>query len=307
MAPRESQAAVSSTTNSSSRPVDQPVNDARICRIVDYCLWGLLFVCGFVVLSTCQLYFMGRYSSPKFQISSFSVSPFNTSSFPSSLLDSDWKITFLVQNPTGWYPTPTSYGQFEVSLLYSGVPISSASVSPFHDLHMEEEGVVGASMATLPVDNNIVISNIYYDASKDGTVNFTVAVNGTVRWLKLRPFRGDWHHMTVSCNNVMVGFYGINSGGRGALVGGPAECKAHVKIGFWEFPYADIMSPFVSLVAILWKALAISSLDARARAVWDVEKTLGVDYDGEEEDAIRRIAQMEEIDGERYRAMLALD
>ncbi|KAF7152322.1 hypothetical protein RHSIM_Rhsim01G0070900 [Rhododendron simsii] len=125
-----------------------------------------------------------------------------------------------------------------------------------------------------------------------------------VRWLKLRPFRGGWHDMTVACNNVMVGFYGINGGGRGALVGGPAECKAHVKIGFWEFPYADIMSPFVSLVAILWKALAISSLDARARAVWDVEKTLGVDYDGEEEDAIRRIAQMEEIDGERYRAIL---
>ncbi|KAE9462716.1 hypothetical protein C3L33_05378, partial [Rhododendron williamsianum] len=233
--PRESQAAVSSTTNSSSRPVGQPVNYERIFRInVYYCFfWGLLLVLYAVVFS-CAQYFIGRHSSPKFQISSFSVSPgFNTSSCPSSLLldHSDWKITFLVRNPTRW--DPTSYGQLEVSLLYHGVSISSTSVSPFH-LHKEDKGLVAASMATiLPVDNNVVVGNINDDL-KDGAVNFTVAVNGTVRWLKSRPWRGDWHDVTVSCYNVMVGFYGNNGG---ALVGGgSAECKAHVKIGFWEFP-----------------------------------------------------------------------
>ncbi|KAF7112773.1 hypothetical protein RHSIM_Rhsim01G0070800 [Rhododendron simsii] len=159
---RESQAAVSITTNSSSRPVGQPVNER-----------------------------------------------FNTSSH---LLDhSDWKITFLVRNPTLW--DPTSYGQLEVSLLYHGFSISSTSVSPFH-LHKEDKGLVAASMATiLPVDNNVVVGNINDDL-KDGAVNFTVAVNGTV---KSRPWTGDWHDMTVSCYNVMVGFYGNNGG---ALVGG---------------------------------------------------------------------------------------
>lgn len=59
-------------------------------------------------------------------------------------------------------------------------------------------------MATLlPVDN-VIISDIFNDLKGDGTVNFTMAVSGTVRWLKSRPWRGVWHSMTVSCDNVTV-------------------------------------------------------------------------------------------------------
>lgn len=42
-----------------------------------------------------------------------------------------------------------------------------------------------------------------------------------------------------------------------------------------------------------------------AEAVWDFEKTLGFSYDGEEGEVISKIAQMEEMDEARYRAMLA--
>lgn len=57
---------------------------------------------------------------------------------------------------------------------------------------------------------------------------------------------------------------------------------------------------------ILDEAQAIWAL-GKAREVWDLQKTTSMGYDGEEEDVIRRIAQMEEIDEERYRAILASD
>lgn len=83
-------------------------------------------------------------------------------------------------------------------------------------------------MAALSVDNNVV-SNIYEDLM-DGTVNFTVVGDGTVR-VKYGFRRGRRHHMKVSCDNVMVGFCGNNSG---ALVGGSAGCRANIKRKFWE-------------------------------------------------------------------------
>lgn len=82
--------------------------------------------------------------------------------------------------------------------------------------------MVEASMVAFSVDNNVLTT--IYEELKDGAVSFTVAVDGTVR---LEPWfiEGHRHHMTVSCNNVMVGFYGDKGG---ALVGGSAECKAHI-------------------------------------------------------------------------------
>ncbi|KAI8526021.1 hypothetical protein RHMOL_Rhmol13G0276100 [Rhododendron molle] len=192
--PRESPA-LTSTTSSSP---DQPVNDAkrrRICRnSVSYCFWGLLLV-WWVTLG-CE-YFIGRYSSPKFRISSFSVPPCATPpACPSSLFNSNWKITYLVRSPAGW--DRTSYGRSE--LLYRGVlSISSASVSPFYlpnhntkahrgticlDQTIAAQGGFGLLIrsashaeATLPVDN-------IYDDLKDGAMNFSVAMDGTVRWIK---------------------------------------------------------------------------------------------------------------------------
>lgn len=58
---------------------------------------------------------------------------------------------------------------------------------------------------------------------------------------------------------------------------------------------------------ILDEAQAIWAL-GKAQEVWEyLQKTTGMGYDGEEEDVIRKIAQMEEIDEERYGAMLASD
>lgn len=202
-----------------SPAVASTTNCRRIGCIAMFCGLGLCIVFGVIWYGLNP-----RVSSPEFQISSFSVPPFNSSS-PSSLFDANWKIAFLVRNPTD--SDRISYDRFEVALLYHGVSISSASVSPFYQ-RKGDEGSVEASMAALSVDNNVV-SNIYED-SKDGAVNFTVDGDGTVR-VKYGFRRGRQHHMKVSCDNVMVGFYGNNSG---ALVGGSAGCRAHIKLKFWE-------------------------------------------------------------------------
>ncbi|XP_058198585.1 NDR1/HIN1-like protein 2 [Rhododendron vialii] len=144
---------------------------------------------------------------------------------PSSLFDANWKIAFLLRNPTD--SDHIFYDLFEVALLYHGVSISSASVSPFYQCK-GDEGLVETSMTALSVDNNVV-GNIYEDL-KDGAVNFTVAGDGTVR-IKYGFRRGRQHHMKVSCDNVMVRFCGNNSG---TLVGGSAGCRALIKIKLWE-------------------------------------------------------------------------
>ncbi|XP_058198586.1 NDR1/HIN1-like protein 10 [Rhododendron vialii] len=205
-----------------SPAVTSTTNCRHIGCIVMFCGLGLCIVFGVIWFSLNP-----RVSSPEFQISSFSVSPFNSRS-PSSLFDANWKIAFLVRNPTD--SDRISYDQFEVALLYHGVSILSASVSPFYQ-RKGDEGLVEVSMAALSdlsVDNNVV-SNIYEDL-KDGAVNFTVAGHVTVR-VKYGFRRGRRHHMKVSCDNVMVGFCGNNGG---ALVGGSARCGAHIKLKFWE-------------------------------------------------------------------------
>ncbi|KAH7852063.1 hypothetical protein Vadar_020156 [Vaccinium darrowii] len=44
-----------------------------------------------------------------------------------------------------------------------------------------------------------------------------------------------------------------------------------------------------------------------AKAIWDFEKNLGVSYNGDEKEVIRKYAEMEEMEEARYRAMLAVD
>ncbi|KAI8542986.1 hypothetical protein RHMOL_Rhmol08G0183400 [Rhododendron molle] len=55
---------------------------------------------------------------------------------------------------------------------------------------------------------------------------------------------------------------------------------------------------------ILDETPAIWTLD-EARKVWGLHETLRLSYDGDKEDVIKRITQMEELDEERYRVMLA--
>ncbi|XP_058211828.1 uncharacterized protein LOC131324014 [Rhododendron vialii] len=224
-------AATTATNTSAANPsLAQPVDHAQVQRLgrsgkASCCFIGvLLFVVAWRSLSD---------PSPEFKISSLSVSPFNSSSSP-SILKANWNITFSIRNPN--YFSQISYEQLQVSVSYHGVPVSTASVAPFYQfgrlsIGMHKRFLEVINMEALSSADNDVVSSMDRDFQQDGgAVNFTVAVDGTVR---VDLYEGGYRRpMTVSCNNVMVGLSG-NKTAAGALLGGSRKCKVHVNFDGW--------------------------------------------------------------------------
>ncbi|KAF7146394.1 hypothetical protein RHSIM_Rhsim04G0206200 [Rhododendron simsii] len=233
-----SAAATNATSTSAANPsLAQPVDHAQVQRLgcsgnASCCCIRVLLL--FVILG---LLAWSSFSdpSPEFKISSLSVSPFNSSSSSSSsILKANWNITFSVRNPN--YFSQISYEQLQVSVSYHGVPLSTASVAPFYQfgrlsIGMHKRFLEVIDMEALSSADNDVVSSMDRDFRQDGgAVNFTVAVDGTVR---VDLHEGGYRRpMTVSCDNVKVGLSG-NKTAAGALLGGSRKCKVHVNFHGW--------------------------------------------------------------------------
>ncbi|KAG5554786.1 hypothetical protein RHGRI_012368 [Rhododendron griersonianum] len=212
-------AAAATITSAPNPSLAKPVEDAQLSPVgrgVKACCWVLLFF----VLGVLVWVFVTESSPPEFKISSLSVSPINSSS--SSILKANWNISLAVRNPS--YFSRISYERVQVSVLYHGIPLSTALFAPFSQ-YQRGESFLEANMETLSsssssADNDLV-SSIDRDL-QDGAVNFTVAVDSTVSWNDNEEYR---HRVTVSCDNMMVGQLAGNKAAD-ALVGGSRKCKA---------------------------------------------------------------------------------
>ncbi|KAE9455792.1 hypothetical protein C3L33_12308, partial [Rhododendron williamsianum] len=213
-------AAAATITSAPNPSLAIPVDDAQLSPVgcgVKACCWVLLFFVLGVLVWVC----VSAYLTPEFKISSLSVSPINSSS-SSSILKANWNISLAVRNPS--YFSLISYERVQVSVLYHGVPLSTALFAPFSQ-YQRGESFLEANMETLSsssssADNDLV-SSIDRDL-QDGAVNFTVAVDSTVSWNDNEEYR---QRVTVSCDNMMVGQLAGNKAA-GALVGGSRKCKA---------------------------------------------------------------------------------